>query len=117
MNEDVRSRIAPIMARSDNESDRLKSVCTALAGEWLWRMTDAEVAEIWGRRTEMSHWHAPLDPDCPEVRKFMDGLFGDPMTEAMGAPTDDIVLAFEGKHRGKCERCQEYGAANIEVEY
>ncbi len=36
-------------------------------------------------------YHAPLDPDCPKVADFMRSLFDDPMTEAMGAPTDDIV--------------------------
>jgi hypothetical protein len=60
-------------------------------------------------------YHAPLDPDCPEVFKFYDGLFNDPMTHAMGAPTDDICEGFERKHRARCKRCQEYGAANIEV--
>ena len=33
------------------------------------------------------------------------------MTEAMGAPTDDIVEGFERRHRRLCKRCQEYGAA------
>lgn len=59
--------------------------------------------------------HAPLDPDCPTVAEFEERLFGDPMTNAMGAPTDEIMEAFERKHRGKCPRCQEFGAANIEV--
>jgi hypothetical protein len=36
-------------------------------------------------------YHAPLDPDCPQVAKFMDGLFNDPMTEAYGAPTDEYL--------------------------
>ena len=60
-------------------------------------------------------WHAPIDPECPEVAKFRESLFGDPMTEAMGAPTDDIMEDFERKHRAKCKHCQEYGAENIEV--
>ncbi len=58
-------------------------------------------------------YHAPLDPDCPKVLNFMSCLFGDPV--AMGAPTDDIVEGFERRHRRLCKRCQEYGAANIEV--
>jgi hypothetical protein len=45
----------------------------------------------------------------------MDTLFNDPMTDAMGAPTGDICEGFERKHRKTCPRCQEYGAANIEV--
>lgn len=60
-------------------------------------------------------YHAPLDPACPEVAEFESALFDDPMTEAMGAPTDDIMEDFERRHRVKCERCQEFGAANIEV--
>ena len=59
--------------------------------------------------------HAPLDPECPAVAEFMSSLFGDPMTHAMGAPTDDICEGFERKHRLSCKRCQEFGAANIEV--
>jgi hypothetical protein len=64
---------------------------------------------------EMAHYHAPLDPECPEVAAFMESLFGDPMTAAMGAPTDEIVEGYERKHRHTCKRCQEFGAANIEV--
>ena len=60
-------------------------------------------------------YHAPLDPECPKVRSFTDDLFGDPMTHAMGAPTDDIMFGFERSHRRTCKRCQEYGCANIEV--
>ena len=64
----------------------------------------------------MTHrWHAPADPECPEVEKFMSSLFDDPMTAAMGAPTDDICAGWEKKHRATCKRCQEFGAANIEV--
>jgi hypothetical protein len=63
----------------------------------------------------MSRWHAPLDPECPEVESYMSALFDDPMTSAMGAPVDDIVEGFERRHRRTCARCQEFGAANIEV--
>lgn len=62
-------------------------------------------------------WHAPLDPECPNVRDYEDSLFGDPMTDAMGAPTDDIMAAFTRTHRQHCKRCREFGAANIEVRY
>jgi hypothetical protein len=61
-------------------------------------------------------YRAPLDPDCPAVADFMRSLFDDPMTAAMGAPTDDICSSFERRHRKVCARCQEYGAANIELE-
>ena len=60
-------------------------------------------------------WHAPCDPACPEYAGFASRLFDDPMTAAMGAPTDEIMEAFEQRHRSKCKRCQEFGAANIEV--
>lgn len=60
-------------------------------------------------------YHAPLDPECPAVESFMTSLFDDPMTDAMGAPTDDIVEGFERRHRATCERCQSYGAANIDI--
>ena len=63
----------------------------------------------------MPAYHAPLDPACPEAARFADALFGDPMTQAMGAPTDEIMEGFERKHRSKCPRCREYGCANIEV--
>jgi hypothetical protein len=58
----------------------------------------------------------PLDPECPAVAAFHDALHGDPMTAAMGAPVDDIEEAFARKHRAACARCQEYGAANVDVE-
>jgi len=63
----------------------------------------------------MSRYHAPLDPECPVVAEYTDALFDDPMTDAMGAPTDDIMEGFARRHRRTCKRCQEFGAANIEV--
>jgi hypothetical protein len=60
-------------------------------------------------------WHAPVDPTCPAVESFTTALFDDPMTAAMGAPTDEIMEAFERRHRATCRRCQTFGAANIEV--
>ena len=62
-------------------------------------------------------WHAPCDPDCPEYNGFIAALFEDPMTDAMGAPVDDIVEGFERRHRARCERCQEFGAANVETRF
>jgi hypothetical protein len=63
----------------------------------------------------MPRWHAPLDPNCPAVADYTNCLFDDPMTGAMGAPVDDIMEDFEKSHRKTCKRCQEFGAANIEV--
>jgi hypothetical protein len=54
--------------------------------------------------------HAPLDPDCPKVASLMDS---DPMIRRW--PTTSWSR-FERKHRKSCPRCQQYGAANIEVE-
>jgi hypothetical protein len=68
-----------------------------------------------GRNKDMRYVY-PLDPDCPKVASFTDCLFDDPMTEAMGAPTDDIMEGFSRKHRKECKRCQEFGAANVDVE-
>jgi len=64
----------------------------------------------------MNHRYAyPLDPECPDVERFWRSLDEDPMTAAYGAPVDDIGEAFERRHRATCKRCQEYGAANVEV--
>jgi hypothetical protein len=52
---------------------------------------------------------SPLDPECPVVAEFMETLFGDPTTMAMGAPVEDITEEFERRHRKQCKRCQEYG--------
>jgi len=60
-------------------------------------------------------FYSPLDPKCPEVRKFTEALLNDPLTDAMGAPVDEILEDFEQKHRQTCEWCREYGAANIEI--
>lgn len=63
----------------------------------------------------MYKYHAPLDPECPEVADCASALLNDPMTEAMCAPVYDIFEAFEKRHRRTCKRCQKYGCANIEV--
>lgn len=58
----------------------------------------------------------PLDPDCPGYAKIVDALMDDPMTEAMGAPVDDIMEDFGRRHRNRCQRCRDYGAANVEAD-
>jgi hypothetical protein len=63
----------------------------------------------------MAQWHAPCDPECEEYERFINMLYDDPMTKAMGAPVDEIVEAYEQRHRALCERCSQYGVANIEV--
>lgn len=59
-------------------------------------------------------WHAPLDPECPEVIEYRTSLFDDPMTQHYGIG-GEIFELWEPQHRAKCKRCQEYGVANIEV--
>ena len=63
----------------------------------------------------MRRYHAPLDPECPEVEHFYESLDADPMTAYSGVG-DEISEDFEDRHRATCERCQHYGAAHIEVE-
>lgn len=61
-------------------------------------------------------YHFPLDPECPTVDEYMRDLHEDPMTDAVpGDVIGDIVEAFERSHRKRCRRCQEYGAAEVEV--
>ena len=63
----------------------------------------------------MPRYYLPLDPACPDVAAFTASLLDDPMTHAMGAPVDDIMDGFTKRHRAICQRCQEYGAANVEI--
>jgi hypothetical protein len=61
-------------------------------------------------------WVTPVDPDCPAVANFHDTVMDDPMTRESGCGSE-IMEDFETRHRLKCVRCQEYGAANVDVEY
>ena len=61
-------------------------------------------------------FHTPVDPECPDVREYVDTLLNDPMTHAIGAPVDEILEHWEKKHRSECTRCREYGTANIEIQ-
>lgn len=65
-------------------------------------------------------YHAPLDPGCPGARKIAREAqigYDDPMTHHYGAGDviSDMTERKEARHRVECGRCQEYGAANIEV--
>jgi len=64
-------------------------------------------------RFQREGWHTPVDPECPEVDEYTTTLLEDPMSD--GAPVDEILAAFERRHMASCERCAEFGAANIEV--
>lgn len=61
----------------------------------------------------MYHYHAPLDPECPEVNAFYESL-DDPIMRESGC-TGEFIGDFENRHRLECERCKEYGLANLEV--
>lgn len=56
------------------------------------------------------HWHTPLDPDCPD--NPMQSYHEDPMSDFAPSECADLV---EKHHLKDCQRCQEFGAANIEV--
>ncbi len=58
--------------------------------------------------------HAPLDPECPDVIEFYEGHADDPISQMCGC-MDEIGDDFERRHRQHCERCQAYGAANIDI--
>lgn len=60
----------------------------------------------------MHKMYAPLDPECPSNPLI--GLHEDPIMRISGCE-GEIGEMIENKHRVKCKRCQEYGAANIEV--
>jgi hypothetical protein len=62
----------------------------------------------------MPRWPAPIDPECPEVEHRDESLDADPMTAYSGRG-DEVAEDFERRHMRECDRCQEYGAANIEV--
>lgn len=64
----------------------------------------------------MFQWHAPIDPGCPKVEQFYNGLYGDPMSDYVpGDVLEDISQDFEKRHRADCRHCQEYGVDNMEV--
>ena len=64
----------------------------------------------------------PLDPECPAVieqYEYYNNIQEDPMTIEMGAGwiTEELHEEWEPKHRTRCKRCQEYGAANVDVNF
>ena len=63
-----------------------------------------------------NHWNFPLDPECPAVRARQERMTMDPMNYSI--PSDvlrDLAADWARSHRRRCARCQEYGAANVEV--
>lgn len=61
-------------------------------------------------------WIYPVDPDCPSVIEYHQMTDDDPIMEMSGCASE-FQDDFETKHRIQCKRCQEYGAANVDVEY
>lgn len=64
-------------------------------------------------------WYAPLDPQCPGAQAEVFGkarrMAQDPLTIHYGVDVSEFSDVWEREHRRKCERCQEYGAANIDI--
>lgn len=64
----------------------------------------------------MPQYVMPLDPQCPQVRRWVGSLREDPYTEMV--PRDvlqELMEDYRTSHLQECPRCQEYGAANVEV--
>jgi hypothetical protein len=56
----------------------------------------------------------PCDPGCPELVAQLDRLWSDPLTAYSGVG-DEIGDDIERRHLAECERCQTFGAANVEA--
>ena len=65
------------------------------------------------------YYHSPLDPECPGAREDVfepaESMADDPITQHYGVDVGEFSHVWERNHRRDCKRCQEYGAANIEV--
>jgi hypothetical protein len=59
-------------------------------------------------------YHAPLDPDCPDVRAFHESLLA-PEDSRLRWCRPDLIEDFERRHRAECERCHVHGAVHMEV--
>ena len=67
----------------------------------------------------MSRWNYPLDPECPVVARQNEKyahMEADPITIHYGVDVGEFREPWENKHRTECNRCQEFGAANVEVD-
>jgi len=64
----------------------------------------------------MGRWIYPLDDECPEVEKYHRMFSDDPFMAESGC-AGEFYAAFAKRHRASCVHCQEYGAANVDVEY
>jgi hypothetical protein len=59
-------------------------------------------------------YHAPLDPDCPVVRRFHESLLAGEDARFLWCGSD-LIEEFERRHRAECERCHVHGAVHMEV--
>ncbi len=56
----------------------------------------------------------PLDPECPKVKEWHEAFAEDELMVDAGM-TAEFYAEFTANHLHTCERCQEHGAANVEV--
>jgi hypothetical protein len=59
-------------------------------------------------------YHAPVDPDCPGVRRFHESQLAGEDARFLGCGPD-LIDDFERRHRAECEQCHVYGAVHMEV--
>jgi len=59
-------------------------------------------------------YHAPLDPDCPDVQAFHESLLAREDARFLWCGPD-LIEDFERRHRAECERCHVHGAVHMEV--
>lgn len=65
--------------------------------------------------------HLPIDPECPEAQvevfQAAEDLDNDPISIHYGftSHSEGDYERMENAHRKNCNRCMEYGLANIEV--
>lgn len=60
------------------------------------------------------HYDTPVDPNCEQVQDYHAAVLEDPLTHHYGMG-GEVLEHWDREHRAECKRCQEYGAANIEV--
>ena len=59
-------------------------------------------------------YHAPLDPDCPDLRAFHESVRASEDSRDLWCRPEPVE-DFERRHRAECERCHVYGAVHMEV--
>jgi hypothetical protein len=59
-------------------------------------------------------YHAPLDPACPDVRRFHESRLESEDARFLWC-RPDLIEDFERRHRAECEQCHVYGAVHMEV--